>query len=75
MNDEERQVEFLRGRLQQAMPPVDALGPATDLWPRMLRRMEVPAASFGWFEGALVAMIVISLLAFPRLIPMMLYHL
>ena len=73
MNDAD-QIHAIRRRLKAAMAPIE-VAPATDLWPRMLVRLAEPSVSFGWFETTLAAVVVISLLVFPKLIPMMLYHL
>ena len=73
MNNEE--LSFIRRQVKAAMPAFEDSGLRTDLWPRMLRRMEEPSVTFGWFESALMALIVMSFLSFPKLIPLMLYHL
>jgi hypothetical protein len=71
-NDEERKLrEFLRSSL----PRVDA-EPRRDLWPAMLRRMDVrepPAVP--WFDWALLGLAGACLAFVPRIIPMLLYHL
>ena len=61
--------------LKQSIPPWPESGPRSDLWPRMLRRIEEPQLRFGWLDAALAGLAAASLLVFPRLIPLMLYHL
>ena len=51
-----------------------------DLWPAMLQRLQQPAAPVAWFEsawfdGALLASVVVWLTFFPAAIPVLLYHL
>ena len=48
-----------------------------DLWPQMLRRLDErsQAKAVPWFDWALLAVPVISVLAFPQSILVLLYHL
>jgi hypothetical protein len=71
-NDEERKLrEFLRSSL----PHVDT-EPRRDLWPAMLRRMDVhEQLSVPWFDWALLGLAAACLAFVPRIIPMLLYHL
>jgi hypothetical protein len=71
-NDEERKLrEFLRSSL----PHVDA-EPRGDLWPAMLRRMDVrEQRAVPWFDWALLGLAAACLAFVPRIIPMLLYHL
>jgi hypothetical protein len=71
-NDEERKLrEFLRSNL----PRVDA-EPRRDLWPAMLRRMDVhEQRAVPWFDWALLGLAAACLAFVPRIIPMLLYHL
>jgi hypothetical protein len=76
VHDEERMKQLLR----QALPPVDdGSGPARDLWPAVLRRLDAqPAAplfSQSWLDGALLAGLVVFAAAFPASIPVFLYYL
>jgi len=77
--DENRIKELLK----QALPPVapDA-EPARDLWPQVLRRLDVePAptrvlpAKLPWFDWALIAGLVVFAASFPATIPVFLYYL
>jgi hypothetical protein len=84
-----REHDELRDLLRASLNPVKAeLG--RDLWPRMLRRLEAqPAtkawfavlfsqaalASVPWFDWALLAVLVLAVCFFPRVIPIALYHL
>lgn len=71
-NDEERKLrEFLKSNL----PRVDA-EPRRDLWPAMLRRMDVhDQRTVPWFDWALLGLAAACLAFVPRIIPMLLYHL
>jgi len=62
--------------LQQALPPANAQ-PRRDLWPEMLRRLDqrAPAGAVPWFDWALLALVAISVLAFPHSITVLLYYL
>lgn len=75
MNGQERELDFIRRQLKTALPPWQDHELKTDLWPRMLRRMEEEPISFGWLESVLAGLIVLSFAVFPKLIPLMLYHL
>lgn len=70
MND-----EFIRQQLKSALPPISDAELETDLWPRMLRRMEEAPVTFGWFESVLVGLIGLTFAIFPELLPAILYHL
>jgi len=76
MNDDNRELEFVRKQLQSALPPWSDAAPRADLWPRMLHRMEQESPPvFGWFESILLALVVLTFAFFPELLPAMLYHL
>ena len=76
MNNDDRELLFVRKQLQSALPPSSHAELKTDLWPRMLHRMdEESPATFGWFESILVALVVVTFALFPELLPAMLYHL
>lgn len=76
MNNDERELESVRKQLQSAVPPWSDAELKTDLWPRMLHRMEEESpATFGWFESILVGLVVLTFAFFPELLPAMLYHL
>lgn len=85
MHEEEQQLADL---LKQSVRPVDR-NLKRDLWPQMLRRLDEAAGrqpwfvamfsrpalpSVPWFDWALLAVLVISLCAFPRSIVIWLYH-
>jgi hypothetical protein len=74
MNDDD-ELDLFRKQLRAAMPPCRDVELKTDLWPRMLRRMEDSPAHFGWFETLLATLIVLAFVAFPELIPFVFYHL
>jgi hypothetical protein len=71
MNDE--QVKgLLKRTLRPASPELQR-----DLWPQMLRRLDErsPAKTVPWFDWALLAVLMISVFAFPQSILVLLYHL
>ncbi len=67
------QVEDL---LKQAIRPAST-ELQSDLWPRMLRRLdEHPREkAVPWFDWALIAVVAICVFAFPYSIPVLLYYL
>jgi hypothetical protein len=70
-NEERKLREFLRSSL----PRADA-EPRRDLWPAMLRRMDVREPQpVPWFDWALLGLAAACLAFVPRIIPMLLYHL
>ncbi len=78
-NDEDRIKQLLR----QALPPVDPdAGPARDLWPAMLRRLDSAAETrrtlplkVPLLDWALLAGLIVFIVAFPATIPVLLYYL
>lgn len=46
-----------------------------DLWPEMLRRMERGTRRVPWFDWALAGAVAAALLLFPRMIPVLVFHL
>lgn len=76
MNNDNREFEFVHKQLQSVLPPWNDQELQSDLWPRMLHRMEQePPPAFGWFESILVGLVVLTFAFFPELLPAMLYHL
>lgn len=75
MNHDDRELEFIRKQLRSAVPASNDPELKVDLWPRMLRRLEEPSVTFGWFEAVLVGLVVISFAIYPDLLAAMLYHL
>ncbi len=67
--------ERLRRLLQQAIPPCPKRTLDSDLWPRMLQRLDRRPAPRPWFDLALAAMATLALILFPGAIPGLLYHL
>ncbi len=72
MNNEN---EGLRNALREAFAPPGDGGPAGDLWPRMLRRLDRGQARPGWLDWALAAAALAWMILFPEIIPSLLYHL
>ena len=69
MSDDERLLRLLRG----ALPPMAVPGPARDLWPLIVQRGQAPAWS--WSDIGLAAVLVALLVACPRWLLMLAYHL
>jgi hypothetical protein len=62
--------------LKTTLPPMGATGePRRDLWPVLLKRLEVGPAAVPWFDWALLAAAAACLAIFPGAIPVLLYHL
>jgi hypothetical protein len=70
--DQHRTASFLR----QALPPVEnpGDGPARDLWPQMLGRLD-EKRTVPWFDWAMLAGLCAVLLLFPASVPVLLYYL
>jgi hypothetical protein len=75
MNHNDRELDLIGKQLRSALPPWHDPDLRVDLWPRMLRRLEEPPATFGWFESILVGLVALTFAIFPKLLPALLYHL
>jgi hypothetical protein len=84
MNEDDR--DPMEKLLKEALPPVDADGgPAHDLWPAMLRRLDEESTApvstgqagfnWAWIDGALAAGLLLLVASFPASIPLLLYYL
>ncbi len=74
MNENDREFDLIAAKLKEAMPPCRSIELKTDLWPRMLHRLQPSPWRFG-FPEALIAVLLLCILAgFPELIPIVLYH-
>jgi hypothetical protein len=77
MNADER--DRLKKLLQEALPPTKNDESERDLWPALLRRLDVETAApnfnWAWFDGALAAALVGAVALFPAAIPVALYYL
>jgi hypothetical protein len=60
--------------LRQAFPPVDETL-RRDLWPMVLSKLDGPGRGVPWYDWALIAVTVVTVLAFPRLLLIFAYHL
>ncbi len=62
--------------LKQAIGPANT-GLQSDLWPRMLRRLDERSQekAVSLFDWALIGVVVICIFAFPDSIPVLLYYL
>jgi hypothetical protein len=84
-HDKDDQQARLKKLLHQTLPPVGAgAGPERDLWPAMLRRLDIESASpaangrawdWAWFDGALAVGLAALAAFFPAAIPLALYYL
>jgi hypothetical protein len=70
MNDNEKLRELLKRNIRPANPDLER-----DLWPQMLRRLEERPVVVPWFDWALLAAAVLTIILVPSTIPMLLYHL
>ncbi|MBZ5706214.1 MAG: hypothetical protein LAN63_12750 [Acidobacteriia bacterium] len=70
-NDDQEKIRFM---LKKAFPPVDP-APRRDLWPAVLRRLGERGAATPWYDWAMAAVLVGLLVAFPKFIPVLFYHL
>jgi hypothetical protein len=75
MNNDIEQVQLL---LKRSLPPMADLEPSRDLWPDMLRRIGSGGGRtvrFNLLDWILAGLVTATVLAFPGLIPGLLYHL
>lgn len=72
--EEERELQAL---LQREFPSAQNVELQSDLWPRMLRRLDAQRQPLRvpWFDWALAAAVAAMLLLFPSAIPALLYQL
>ncbi len=61
--------------LRKAMAPVGEARLEQDLWPKMLRKLDVRAFRLAWFEWALIALVAVWLILWPEAIPVFFYQL
>lgn len=66
--------EQVRSLLKKVFPPVDP-APRRDLWPALLRRLDERGAATPWYDWAVAAVLLGLLVAFPKFIPVLFYHL
>jgi len=67
--------ERFREMLKRAMAPIEDTELKSDLWPRMLRRLDERPAHTLWLDLALLALLAIWCAVFPGAIPGLLYNL
>jgi hypothetical protein len=70
----ERENEKIPRMLKEAFAPVDS-ELRRDLWPVMLRKLDVPATATPWYDWALIGLSAGALALFPELILVFVYHL
>jgi hypothetical protein len=61
--------------IREAVEPVGEHELSTDLWPRMLRKLDETRPRFSWFDWVLAALAVLVCLLVPGAIPGLLYNL
>lgn len=64
----------IRDALKQSFPPVNP-ELRRDLWPDVLRKLDVRPVGVPWYDWALVGLSGLLFLAFPRLVLLFAYHL
>jgi hypothetical protein len=72
MNDREK--EKLTALLQSAVPPMGDCAWRGDLWPRMRRRLDHRPVQVAWFDLALAGLAAAGFIAFPAVIPWVLFQ-
>ena len=72
MNDQEK--EKWTALLQSALPPMGDRELRGDLWPRMRRRLDRPPVRIAWFDLALAGLAAAGFVAFPAVIPWVLFQ-
>ena len=70
----EHDVRQIRDALKQSIPPVNT-GLRRDLWPDVLRTLDLRPVRVPWYDWALVGLSAAMFLAFPRLVLVFAYHL
>jgi len=76
MTNQENEKE-IKALLKKSLGPVQSAELQRDLWPEMLRRLDVQAQPLHvpWFDWAMAAALAAALLFYPGAIPALLYHL
>ena len=69
--DDERIEKILR----EAIPPLTGAELQRELWPLMPRRLEERSFTVSWLDWSLIVVSFFWLVAFPEVIPALLYHL
>ena len=69
-DDREKLISLLRG----AVPPMGDHALPGDLWPKMLRRLDRRPVRMGWFDLALAGLAAAGFIAFPAVIPWVLFQ-
>jgi hypothetical protein len=72
MNQEEK--EKLTALLQGALPSMGDRALPVDLWPRMRSRLEQRPSRIAWFDLALAALAAAGFIAFPVVIPWVMFQ-
>jgi hypothetical protein len=70
MTDDDR----LQHLLRSALSPATDQGPARDLWPLVVKRMQAPIER-SWFDIGMAAVVAMLLIMFPEWLLLLVYHL
>jgi len=70
----ERQDEQIRSLLRSALLPMGQREPPRDLWPLMLRRLDDGRLRWAWADYALAGVVLAGFIAYPKVIPWILFH-
>jgi len=75
--EEHENEKELRALLKRDFPPLQNAELQRDLWPQMLRRLDIQSHPLRvpWFDWVLAAAVAAALLLFPNAIPALLYQL
>ena len=72
MNQQDK--EKFTALLQSALPPMRDKALPHDLWPRMLRRLDRRPIRIAWWDFALAGVATAGFIAFPTVIPWVLFQ-
>jgi len=65
--------EYLKDLLRSALPPMSRQGPARDLWPKVVSRIEAPPG-WSWLDISVAIGLAIALLIFPKALLLIAFH-
>lgn len=74
MKPENHDEEEIRAALKRVFPEPDT-DLRHDLWPAMLRRLEIPAVTVPWYDWALAACLAAVVIFLPKFVLFFAYHL
>jgi len=65
----EREDQEIRRLLRAAVPPVREREPSSDLWPRLVRRLDERPSPWIWLDCALAGAVVAVFIFYPQVVP------